>query len=258
MRVTSGARVRQQPSVRSGDDRSILPLTTEALTYTPGGARVIDGVGLRIDRSPCTAVMGYNGSGKSTLLRLLHGLIRPTSGRVLWRGREADAPCLHAQGMVFQAPVILRRSVESNLRYPLIRRGLDKAEVERRVEEALRAADMAHARKQSARTLSAGERQRIAIVRALSLRPQVLFLDEPTASLDPSATRVIEELLCEAAARRVKLIIVSQNRGQVKRLASDVLFLHQGVVLEHTSRDAFFERPESKVAQDFLAGRLPG
>ena len=154
--------------------------------------------------------------GKSLLLRLLHGLIPPTSGRVLWHGRSLDRAGRRAQAMVFQRPVMLRRSVMANVRFALDVRGVGSAR--RQAQKHMELAQLAAFAKQPARALSVGEQQRLAVVRALACEPEVLFLDEPTASLDPASTHAIEALIGEAHRNGVTIVMVTMT--SVRRVAS--------------------------------------
>ena len=242
--------------------RAILPLEARDLTYQVGDLRLIDGLNLHFEGGGLSAVIGPNGAGKSLLLRLLHGLIAPSGGTVLWHGETADEGIRQRQAMVFQRPVLLRRSVAANLRYALrTARGaspdaINGSGLNGSVEEWLARANLLHLADRPARLLSGGEQQRLALARALSRRPEVLFLDEPTASLDPTATLAIEELIGQAKAEGTKVIMVTHDLGQAKRLADEVLFLHRGKVEARAPTAQFFADPQSDTAAAFLAGRL--
>ncbi len=252
--MPDGSRI-LSPDSRKDGRPAILPLETRGLTYTAGGRRLIDGLDLSLDAGPLSAIVGPNGAGKSLLLRLLHGLIEPTGGRVLWHGQPADDAIRQRQAMVFQRPVLLRRSVAANLRYAL-RQGSNGEPVNGTVQEWLQRASLLHLAERPARLLSGGEQQRLALARALSRRPEVLFLDEPTASLDPSATLAIEQLVMQARDDGTKVILVTHDLGQARRLADEVLFLHHGRLEARAPREAFFADPENETAAAFLAGRL--
>jgi tungstate transport system ATP-binding protein len=233
--------------------RPLLPLQIRNLVYEANGKRLIDGVDLRIEDPGITVIMGPNGAGKSVLLRLMHGLIVPTGGEILWGEKRMDRELARRQAMVFQKPVLLRRSAAANIWHALALRGIARGD---RVDGALKLAGLAGRGAAPARVLSGGEQQRLCLARALSLEPNVLFLDEPTASLDPASTLAIEELLIDAQHRGVKIIMVTHDVGQARRLARDVLFLHHGRIVEHQNAGRFFERPESGTARTFLAGGL--
>jgi tungstate transport system ATP-binding protein len=196
-------------------------------------------------------IMGPNGSGKSLLLKLLHGLMKPTSGRIDW-GSEAPEQVTARQALVFQKPVLLRRSVAANIDFVLKARGKDAG----RRDALLDHVGLAHKADQPARLLSGGEAQRLALARALATDPEVMFLDEPTASLDPASVLAIEEIVSEARARGVRIIFVTHDMGQARRMADDVVFLHRGRVAEHCAAEEFFPEPRSAAARDYLNGRI--
>lgn len=233
-----------------------LPVELKGLAYEAGGKRVIDGIDLTIESRTITVIMGPNGAGKSILLRLMHGLIEPTEGDILWAGRPMDRLIARQQAMVFQRPVLLRRSVAANVSHALSLRGIVRGDRAIRVDEALRLAGLEAHAATPARVLSGGEQQRLCLARALSLEPDVLFLDEPTSSLDPASTLAIERLLLDAQRRGIKVILVTHDVGQAQRLAHDVVFLHHGRVIEHQSSADFFETPRSEGARAFLSGGL--
>jgi tungstate transport system ATP-binding protein len=235
---------------------TLLPLELHSLTYAAGGKRVIDDLDLAVEGRGITVIMGPNGAGKSVLLRLLHGLIAPTSGEILWGGRHMNPEIARRQAMVFQKPVLLRRSAAANIRHALGLRGIERSERGAKVEQALKLAALESLAVTPARLLSGGEQQRLCLVRALSLDPDVLFLDEPTASLDPASTLAIERLLIDAQHRGIKIIVVTHDVGQARRLAQDVVFLHHGRVVEHRPVQDFFATPQSEAARAFLAGGL--
>ncbi len=233
-----------------------LPLELKNLSYDASGKRVIDGVDLTIETHGTTAILGPNGAGKSVLLRLMHGLITPTGGEILCAGRPMDRALARRQAMVFQRPVLLRRSAAANIWHALGLRGIDRGERAIRVDDALKLAGLERQASTPARVLSGGEQQRLCLVRALSLEPDVLFLDEPTASLDPASTLAFEGLLLDAQRHGIKIIIVTHDVGQARRLAQDVIFLHHGRVLEHQDTQDFFDDPRSETARAFISGGL--
>jgi len=233
-----------------------LPTELKGLVYETGGKRVIDDVNATIESRRITAIMGPNGAGKSILLRLMHGLIAPTKGEILWAGRQMDKAMAYRQAMVFQRPVLLRRSVAANVSHALGLRGVARDKRAICVDETLRLAGLEHHAATPARVLSGGEQQRLCLARALSLEPDVLFLDEPTSSLDPASTLAIERLLLDAQRRGIKVILVTHDIGQARRLADDVMFLHHGRVIEHQDSQNFFDDPRSEGARVFLSGGL--
>lgn len=233
----------------------VLPLRLEGVCYEARDRRLIDRISLEIHAGPRTVMLGANGSGKSLTLRLCHGLIRPSAGRVRWLGPEAEEAGRH-QAMVFQRPVMLRRSAVANLDYALALRRVPRGERRARVAEALEKTGLVRIAKQPARVLSWGEQQRLALARAWALKPEVLFLDEPTANLDPAATRAIEAVINAIHRTGTKIVMTTHDLGQARRLADEIVFLHEGQLIEHGSAEAFFERPKSPEARAFLEGRL--
>lgn len=234
---------------------AILPLGVRDLVYEAGGRRLIDGLSFDLEAGLRSVILGSNGAGKSLTLRLCHGLLWPTAGSVRWMG-PAPAPHEH-QAMVFQHPVMLRRSVVANLAYALACYGVARRARRARVEEALDSTGLAALAHAPARVLSVGEQQRLALARAWILRPEVLFLDEPTASLDPAATRAVEEIIMAIDAAGTKIVLTTQDLGQARRLAQEVLFLHRGRLIERAEAGRFFARPTTPEARAFIAGELP-
>jgi tungstate transport system ATP-binding protein len=213
-----------------------------------GKVTILDGVSLMISSGKPTVLIGPNGSGKTTLLRVLMGLLAPTSGRVTWGGRENAPP--ERRAIVFQRPVMLRRSAEANIRYALGRNDPN------RIAELLTLVGLAGLERRPARRLSGGEQQRLALARALAREPELLLLDEPAASLDPAATKAIEDTVRAVAARGVKVVMSTHDLGQAKRLAGDIVLLHRGQVIEAGAASDFFATPRTDAGRKFIAGEL--
>lgn len=235
-----------------GAPSRLMPLEVRDLEYIFRGRVLIHALDLSLSGMGVTVVMGPNGAGKSVLLRLLHGLIRPTGGTITWGDGPASAEVTRRQAMVFQKPVLLRRSAGANLDFVLRSRGLGTV----RRDALLGMVGLVEKAAQPARLLSAGEQQRLALARALATEPEVLFLDEPTASLDPASTQAIESIVRDVSRRGVRVIFVTHDAGQARRLADDVVFLARGSVLEHSSAPAFFHQPRTAEAAAYLSGRL--
>ncbi len=231
-------------------------LEARGLTFEAGGARLIDGLDLVIRPGRRTVIMGPNGAGKSLTLRLLHGLLQPSAGTVLWEGRPLDRAARRLQAMVFQRPVMLRRSVRANLRFALSVRGLQRGERRAREDEAMERAHLGHLARRPARVLSGGEQQRLTVARALACHPRVLFLDEPTSSLDPQSTQMIEDLVNEAHDDGVTIVMVTHDLGQARRLGDDLVFLHDGQVAESGPVAQVLNAPRSDAAIAWRDGRL--
>ncbi len=231
----------------------ILPLAFSRVTYIVGGERLFGEASFEIGPRQRTVILGPNGAGKSLLLRLAHGLIAPSNGQVLWRGGgDADT----TQAMVFQRPVLLRRSVLANIEHALKLKGIGRIDRRSRARGALAMAGLTEMAERPARVLSGGEQQRLALARAWALEPQILFLDEPTASLDPSAIRSVETMIDGFHAAGVKIVMTTHDMGQAARVGDEIIFLHRGQLVEQTPADVFFKTPQSKEAKAFIAGDL--
>lgn len=225
-------------------------LEARGVSVVLGGVRALDGLDLVLEPGLRTVVLGANGAGKSVLLRTLHGLIAPTAGTVSW-----SRPV--RQAMVFQRPVMLRRSALANLRYALAVNGVAEPERTSRATAALARVGLERIADRPARVLSGGEQQRLALARAWALRPEILFLDEPTASLDPGATAEVERVIASIAAEGTRIVMTTHNLGQARRLADEIVFIHAGRAAERTAADRFFDQPASNEARLFLQGELP-
>jgi tungstate transport system ATP-binding protein len=234
---------------------TILPLVVREVVFEAGGKRLIDHISFTVDEGLRTVVLGPNGAGKSLLLRLCHGLIAPSAGSIIWAGVDAHRAWRH-QAMVMQRPVLLRRSTAANIRYALRVRGVPRRQCDDIVADALQQAGLSHLARQPARVLSGGEQQRLALARAWALKPHVLFLDEPTANLDPAATRTVEDLLDRIHCRGTTIIMTTHDLAQARRLADAVLFLHHGRLVECAPAREFFHTPRSQEGCAFLEGRL--
>jgi tungstate transport system ATP-binding protein len=235
--------------------KDILPLTVEGLTFEAGGKQILTRINFRLEGESQSFIIGPNGAGKSVLLRLCHGLLQPTSGAVIWTVTAVGKPSMQ-QAMVFQRPLLLRRSVRANIEYALFLRGIKGAKRRRDAIRALEGTGLADLAEQPARVLSIGEQQRLALARVWALHPRVLFLDEPTAHLDPSSTRMIEEIITQIIRSGTKIIMTSHDMGQVQRLADEILFLHGGRLIEQTPVDQFFSQPRTQEGKLFIEGNL--
>ena len=235
---------------------ALLPLRLSEVTVAAGDRAILDRVSAQIEAGPRTIILGANGAGKSVLMRVCHGLLAPTSGKVEWHAPEVSgAP--RRQAMVFERPVMLRRSALANVAYALKAAHVARRERVRRAAEALEHVGLADLAQHPARVLSGGEQQRLALARAWALRPDVLFLDEPTANLDPSATKEVESIITAIHATGAKIVMSTHNLGQARRLGDEVLFLHQGRLVERAPVETFFKRPASAEAAAFIEGELP-
>jgi tungstate transport system ATP-binding protein len=234
---------------------SLLPLVLDAVSYAVPGKTIIEPTSFVIDSGPRTVILGPNGAGKSVLMRLCHGLLAPTTGAIRWSGAANGRA--RRQAMVFQRPVMLRRSALANIVYALALAGVGKRERHLRAHDVLEAVGLAHVAQTPARVLSGGEQQRLALARAWALGPEVLFLDEPTANLDPGATREVESLIGQIHAGGTKIIMTTHNLGQARRLGDEILFINAGRLVERAPVRKFFTEPASTEAASFIRGELP-
>ncbi|MEG9861503.1 MAG: ATP-binding cassette domain-containing protein [Parvularculales bacterium] len=256
-----GRIIRYYEFMRIVDDRKRLSLELKGVCYNAGGSILIRDMSLRIEAEPLTIVLGPNGAGKSLTLRLIHGLIKPDKGKIRWcssiipcAARDSYTRPVIFQAMVFQRPVILRRSVLGNALYGLRQHGVKRRVALARAHHALEGVGLAAQAHQSASTLSGGERQRLALARVWAMRPEVLFLDEPTANLDPASTRRVEDIVRLMGEEGTKIIMTTHDIDQARRLADEVVFLHQGTLLEKTPAKDFFTNPQTRAARAFLSG----
>jgi tungstate transport system ATP-binding protein len=233
---------------------SDLPIILDNVRIVRGDVAVVDKISLTVTAGAPTVLIGPNGAGKTTILRLAMGLLRPSSGRVTWDGR-ADIPPLR-RAFVFQRPAMLRRSAAGNIRYALAAARASRGTRSARAIELLTLVGLIDLADRPAKKLSGGEQQRLALARALAKDPDVLFLDEPTASLDPAATNAIEELIRAIAARGIKVVMATHDLGEAKRLAGEIVLLHRGRLIEKSWAASFFAQPQTPEARRFLAGEL--
>jgi tungstate transport system ATP-binding protein len=233
----------------------MLPLAVNGASYVVDGKAIIEDVSFTIHDAGLTALLGPNGAGKSSLLKLCHGLLPLSSGSIRWGDADVQE-VQQRQAMVFQRPVLLRRSAAENIEHVLKLRGASAGERARVIEESLDWAGLADIADMPARKLSGGEQQSLTIARAWALNPEVLLLDEPTANLDPAATRRVEDLIRSFAGAGKKVIMATHNIAQAQRLADEVLFLNHGRLLEHAPAEQFMSGPSDPLAARFIAGEL--
>ena len=227
-------------------------IETRALTLAIDGRRLLDNISCGIDHGGITVLMGPNGAGKSLFLRCLHGLVRADSGNIAFGGRPLHPDMRLDQSFVFQHPTLLRRTAMENLRFVARQRGIPAEAAEAWLEKV----GLAPLARQPARRLSGGEQQRLALARALMTGPSVLFLDEATSNLDPASVQMIETITGEAAASGTKVIAVTHDIGQARRLAGSVLFMARGRLVEEGPAGRFFTKPRSGEAKAYLDGRI--
>ena len=233
---------------------SDLPLVLDDVSLQAGSTTILKRLSLTITAGAPTLIVGPNGAGKTSLLRLCMGLTAPTTGRVSWGGR-ADTT-LARRAMLFQRPVMLRRTAASNVGYALAQAGSPRKARAERIAALLDRVGLSELAQRPARRLSGGEQQRLALARALARDPELLLLDEPTANLDPAASRSVEEIVLMAAQSGIKIVMASHDLGQVRRLAGEVIFLVRGALCEQGQVKDFLDHPATAEAAAFLRGDL--
>ena len=232
----------------------MFPLIAENLVVEFKGQRILGPIGLKLVKGDIAVILGPNGSGKTTLLKSLHGIIKIKNGGVSWSCPKSES--MAKQMFVFQNPVMLRRSVFENLTYPLTLCKTPKAEINRLADEWLAKISLKEVIHVAATRLSGGEKQKLALARALITKPEMLFLDEPTASLDGKTTLEIEKLLQNSAENGTTIMMSTHDIGQAKRLAKNILFLNKGKLESTQPAQIFFREPISNNARKFIAGEI--
>ena len=233
-------------------DKSFLPLEIKNLNYSIGSKEILYNLNIKIISDRITVIMGPNGAGKSIFLKILNGIIRPTSGKILWNEKVDESLVLNGQALVFQKPVLLRRSVKANLDFFDKLTNLNNYDK----NQLLKIVDLLDQKNQPARLLSLGEQQRLSLIRALLLRPKLIMLDEPTANLDPASTKIIEDIIISLKEFGIKIIFVTHNILQAKRLADEVIFFDKGKLIEHSNSKEFFLNSKSMKVNNYLNGIL--
>ena len=243
--------------VTAPSQHRVLPIAGHGLVVTRGGRTIVAGVGIKIDARPrILVILGPNGAGKSLLLRVLVGLVPPDSGTLTWAGTAPDRQRAPRIGFVFQRPVLLRRTAIKNVAYMLRVSGCASDEIMPRARRALEASKLEQRAETPALLLSSGEQQRLALAGALAREPEILILDEPSSNLDPYSTLEIEERLRQARASGMCTVLVTHDLAQARRLADDIVFMHQGRILARGEAAAFFASPPCREAAAYVNGEI--
>ena len=232
-----------------------MRLLLENVTIARDGIDRLGPVSLCHDLSGITCVLGHNGAGKSLFLRTVHGLIDPDAGRVTWDGAAAFET-RRRRGFMFQTPPVMRRSVADNVAFPLLAAEVGASERRQRVASALEDAGLTALARQPAATLSGGEKQRMALARALVIAPEVMLLDEPCANLDPAATRLLEATLRRVTADGVQVLMSTHDIAQARRLADHVLLFAAGAVVFSGPANRFFDQTDIADVENFKRGYI--
>ena len=230
---------------------SILPLKIDQVWFKHAGEILLENITLRIEKGAPKILMGANGSGKTLLMRVAHGLLMPTQGKVSWAENKKNFGFVR-QTMVFQKPIMLRRTVKENLLFALNTIEKDRTIKEQIVQNALGEINHSHKADAYAPTLSQGEQQKLAIIRACLLKPEVLFLDEPTSNIDPHYTREIESLIRDVSNQGTQIIMATHNIDQAKRLNGEILFMKKGRLIDKRNTNEFFANIKDSHISEFL------
>ena len=231
----------------------LTPIQFKDLSVILGQKIILDKINCKIKSNSITAVLGPNGAGKSIFLQTINGLFSVQSGRLTFNLMEINQEIRKQQAMVFQNPVLLRRTVIANLQFIS---NLRNKESNRFLKKILSKVGLEGYEKKPARLLSGGEKQRLSMARALIINPNLLLLDEPTANLDPYSLKLIEDLVLEENSIGKTIIFTTHDMSQAKRLATDVIFLNKGKVLEQTISKTFFKSPKTLEAQKYINGEI--
>ncbi|MDE0303614.1 MAG: ATP-binding cassette domain-containing protein [Albidovulum sp.] len=233
---------------------SIFPLALRNASVKRKGKVLVGPIDLELGSNAATAIIGPNGAGKTSLLRLMHGLERCDSGSVQWAIPDEEAR--KRQSFVFQTPIIMRRTVLECIAYPLAIRGAGKGASRNLAAEWGERVGLKDVLRDQAAVLSGGEKQKLALARALVTAPEVLFLDEPCANLDGRATREIEGILSDAVSAGTRIVMATHDMGQARRISNEVLFLYKGRLHEIERTELFFPSPRTSEAAAFLRGDI--
>lgn len=226
-----------------------LTIASERVSFKFKDNNLFNNLSFKIKSRGITIFMGPNGSGKTVCLKLIAGLLKPSSGNLCFTKKVKI-------GYVSQKTILLRRNVYQNLLYALKISNYPKNEIKKRIDNALLISGLKDFSFFSARKLSIGQQQLLAIMRALIIRPNLLLLDEPCSNLDPQSSKVIEKILENVSSVGVKVILVTHDILQAKRLADEILFIHKGEILEHTNKKKFFSSPDTELANNYIQGML--
>ena len=234
---------------------TLLPIRLSEAVVSKRSKVLVGPVSTTIEAGGPTMIIGPNGAGKTTLLRLIHGLEKARQGRVAFAVDDIKQ-VRSKQSFVFQKPIMLRRSALDNVIYPLSLRGVAREEAKQSAMAMIERVGLKGSEETRATFLSGGEAQKLAIARALVTKPDLLLLDEPTASLDAQAMRDIEALIQQAVLDGVEIIMTTHDMGQARRLAKNIIFLHEARLLENTEANSFWKKPQSDEARRFIEGEI--
>jgi tungstate transport system ATP-binding protein len=234
-----------------------VSLQVENIEKNYNNLKALQDVSFSLNGGKIVVLIGSNGAGKSTLLRIIAGLEKPDKGRVLFNNQILpDREIRKFSTLVFQKTVMFSRSVHDNLAYGLQIRGIPNDEINQRISDALEAVGLKDFESRKAKKTSGGEQQRISLARALLLNPKILLLDEPTANLDPNSSRIIEKTISSRKNSDTIIMLATHNLGQAKRLADEVVHIHEGKIIESSSTKNLFDQPQKELTRKFIHGEL--
>ena len=232
-----------------------LPLIVRDVVYKSQDSVLIDKINLEISSNHTSIILGHNGSGKSLLLKLLHGVITPFSGTITWN-QMTPSTQQYWRTFLLQRPTFFHQTVLFNIEFVLKVAKTPKSEYKARCEQALEICGLTRLADRNTYSLSGGELQKLSLARAWVLEPSVVLLDEPTVALDPPSVIGFENIIQQFEQSNTKVIMTTHDISQAKRLASEIVFIDKGKILEHSPADKFFSEPQSKQAKNFLGGKL--
>jgi tungstate transport system ATP-binding protein len=219
--------------------------------------KALNSVSLEMQGGKIIVLLGVNGAGKTTLMRIMAGLENSDSGQLLFNNQNIDCKALRqVSTLVFQKSAMFSTNVYDNLAYGLRIRKAPKAEIKKKVAEALQAVRLSGFEKRRAKKTSGGEQQRIALARAFLLDSQVLLLDEPTANLDPNSASIIEKAIVSRKSAQRIIVMATHNLTQARRMADEIIHIYNGNIVEVATPEDFFENPKSEVSRKFVNGEL--
>ena len=219
--------------------------------------KALQSISLNLQGGKIIILLGVNGAGKSTLMRILSGLENADSGIILFNNQGINAKALRqVSTLVFQKTAMFSMNVYDNLAYGLKIRKVPKEEIHKKICDALKAVRLSGFEKRRAKKLSGGEQQRIALARAFMLDSNILLLDEPTANLDPNSAAIIEKAIIAKKSSDRIIIMATHNLNQARRMADEIVHIHNGEIVETASPEDFFENPKSEVTRKFIKGEL--
>ena len=232
-----------------------LPLTVRHVSYQVDTDLLLDDVNLEFNDLNRSVILGHNGAGKSLLLKILHGVIQPTQGQISWSQQPPNTQ-QYWRSLLLQKPSFFARSVRYNIEFVLNLAGIAKTQQAHLCDEALNVCGLVHIADRNTRLLSGGEAQKLSLARAWVLKPSILLMDEPTVALDPPSVISFENIIHEFVQNHTKIIMTTHDLAQAKRMADEVVFVHNGKILEHSPAATFFQQPDTDTAQKFISGEL--